>query len=586
MFSKPSKKIWPVLGILALIFIYLLGLYTSFQMSLRVFPADPDGMQSLILWEGIQTHGWGWITHWVFIPSDWLIFPIFFHFLGFLIFGDTPWVPLIAGWLIFVISIFISSLIAYELKTKYAPWIIPILFLFTGTFSYHFGFVSYAVSHNATNLLGLLASWLFLRWIKNPTNVLLALIFLVQLMGGLSDPWMLTAYTIPMAFVTALFFLLSDKAIDPKEYFSLKNRYFVFFLVLFLCIFLDETRALGLFNFVLPSKIVFSYPIAIKTKILILTQNIGGFLNFFPDSPRYLSLFYELSFLIVFILILLSVYYFVLCLKPKLNNEFSQKKLSALSSPQCAVYWAFLGMIVFSVGITCVAFSIIQLPCEKIIVFSPRFFPWPTRYLVNLYFLLILFLIISIERNWKKAPSFLKYLTPIAGLFLIFSGITSDFNYLKTHFFSMPNIQDSRAQEWIQYLEKQNLNYGYGHYWEAAAYPVTLFSHSKIVIRPVFFWPHSCRMDFVHESVTFKNFYESSDWPKNQKNFFVIFTQNDSASCLKSLSTQFGPPFKILHKRLETPLYSSPQIGIGPMGGITEATILVWDHPLLPSIQK
>jgi hypothetical protein len=163
------------------------GLYGSLKVVVGLSRIDPDSCHSIMLWQGINDHGMPWLSGWIFTQDNWLFSLVPFHFLGFLVFGATPPVVIFGGWIIFILSAFISGVIAWKLNAKRAALLIPIVLLFAGHFVHANSFASYSTSHNVTNLFGLASLLVILQWVQAQKNISLILLLLILIAGAVSD---------------------------------------------------------------------------------------------------------------------------------------------------------------------------------------------------------------------------------------------------------------------------------------------------------------------------------------------------------------------------------------------------------------
>jgi hypothetical protein len=171
-----------------------------------------------MLWYGVNEHGLDWVKDWILTQDNWLFSLVPIHFFEFWMFGPKPALVIGTGWAIFVASTIAAGLIALELKSKNSPYIIPVVLIFTGLYAHQFGFVSYSTDHSITNLFGLFSTLALIRWVKTKTWQLIVLIFFFQVTGGLSDPWMTPAYTLPTALVAIVLFFKSSESQERKYY--------------------------------------------------------------------------------------------------------------------------------------------------------------------------------------------------------------------------------------------------------------------------------------------------------------------------------------------------------------------------------
>lgn len=174
-----------------------IGTAISYYLSSRYFSADPDFLNSSIVWHEIKTHGLGIMQEWSPTVDNWYlsIYPI--HFLVFLFFG-TPTILMLKIMAAFQITIcaFLASLIVYKKTRNPLAFLLIVLFTSISYYSYTIGFAFHLFSHNSVNLYGLLCILIYVCWDKSLAACIV--ICLISLASSISDPWFVVAYTIPL----------------------------------------------------------------------------------------------------------------------------------------------------------------------------------------------------------------------------------------------------------------------------------------------------------------------------------------------------------------------------------------------------
>ena len=255
------------------------------------------------------------------------------------------------------------------------------------------------------------------------------------------------------------------------------------------------------------------------------------------------------------------------------------------------IFSLFLIFLIFSlcsVLLTALAFSISIIPyCSGTLDNMSLF---PGRYLINIFYLVPIIFIIIFETQWSKIPTYLKFSGLLILFFYLLTGFLNLTNFIAPppSYFKINSIESLQTDALINYLKKQKLNYGYGAYWGAHANAVNVYSHSKIIIRPVIFDLNSGEILFRKQQVlTSSLWFTPSDWPKNQKDFFMIISNDgiscaNTKNCLKKLSSYYGPPIKIFYYQEPLPRGFTSSILLGDPNLI----IAVWDRPLLSTIKN
>ena len=173
--------------------LFLAGLYISAQIVLASFGVDADASQGAMLYDGIVRHGPGFVKDWIFTADNWLfsLYPITFALFG--IFGAKPAAGDPDG---------LADLRRQRASGRPAPRavgapraavVVAVTLLCSGLYAHQDGFLSYPVSHNVTNLFGLVAFLCLLRWMEAKRWPWLLAIVLALVLGGLSEPWIVAA---------------------------------------------------------------------------------------------------------------------------------------------------------------------------------------------------------------------------------------------------------------------------------------------------------------------------------------------------------------------------------------------------------
>jgi len=507
----------------------LLGLYGSLRVVVNLFGIEADTCHSIMLWHGVNAHGLTWLKDWNYTQDNWLFSLVPFHFLGFLLFGAKPAVAVVAGWLIFVLSAFISGLVAWQLNAKRSAFLIPLTLLFLGLYAHSSGYASYSTSHNVTNLFGLASLLLMMKWTKNRNTSTLLFILLLLITGAISDPWMLAAYNLPIVLVSLLLWKFSQFEIDRTDCIKL-------FLTSTGSFIAAKSQLFGALNFLSDMHYHLGDWGAIKNNSMFLIKDLGGLLNIFPFQNSNEFIPAVLSIGIIAILLFVNI------------TIATQKNMYA---HQCLL--VFCTFSFFSIGGIFLAFVLSSVEADNI----------SARFLLNCLFLIVIALGVLIDLNWERLSITQKaFYASVVALFLT-SGITSTFQFWQSPEFG---LKDGGTNSLIDFLQKNNLSYGYGPYWGSNANAVTAVSKSAIRIRPVLFDKENGMMIAGKRPESSKRWYTIEDLPPGQKEYFV-FVKSDGEECpdinlcIRGLSKQFGDPAKLLK--------------------YGEATILVWDHSLL-----
>ncbi len=559
-----------------LILLYALGLYISLKLTFAVSSLDSDVVQAWEIWNGVHQHGLAWIPSFIFTQDNWLFSLTPIYFLEFWIFGAAPntcpEIFIVTGWGIFLGSIFLIGLIAHELNFKKSAYLLPIFFLFSGAYVYQSGYLVYPVCHNISVFWGLLTTWLLMRYIRADTQVrpYIFLIFLINFINIFSDPWAEAAFSIPMGLTAlTLFFSSPKKSLERKKALCIIG-------ILLLGEILKYALCLTIFSFLSPSDLIIPPAREILENLGWALVHIGGFFNFFSFAPWPLSASAVLSFFI-----LLSVIF--LLVRADLQQAFLKFKPWVQSYKNNIPVFFLMGLAFFSC-ILILFFYAISLSSHYHLIHGETA---TARYLINVFFWLPLVIFILLEKKLKKSKKFLKYFLFLLGALYFISNFSSDWVFIKSPGFV---IQDKKNMgSLITYLKSQNLNYGYGGYFSADADTLTLSTQEKIIMRPIQFDFYSGRPMYRERSWSSLTWYSPSDYPKDQKYFYVIVDGQNwalgcttTALCVQGLMQTYGPPVKMLSTEIipsYRPLVFNPtNLATRP---VEPVSILIYDHPLL-----
>ena len=512
-----------------LLAVYAAGLFISLKTTLTLFGFDPDAAHSIMLWHGLQKHGFGWIQTWQFTPDNWLFSLVPIHFFEFLILGPRPTLVIYTGWAIFAASSIIPALIARDLGLKASVFILPVIFASLGFYAYQSGFISYATSHNTTNLLGLLFLLSIIKLQKTQKRYFALPIFALGAAGGLSDPWMLPTYILPGALATlALLLTPSSKANRANNLLSLSSIIFTVILL--------ETKGFGALTFIPPLHFALGNWPTINSNAIFLVKDLGGLVNIIPGQD---SNFFLPS--LVSLIAIGSLYWTCLRLIKLADDNNSNLALQAFT--------------LFSVGGVALAFLISDLLAAD----------YSARFLINVVYLGFLAIAASVERNWTHLSFLLKSFVVIVLCLFISAGFLSNFKSAARPGFSISSPQPLQL---LSFLDAHNLHRGYGPYWGSQANAVTVLSNWQTVIRPVVFDNTTGKIIFGNRPETSLDWYKSSVFndSRERARYFVVATNDgencaDLALCINGLTLQYGKP-------AETLKYQN-------------SFILVWDHSLV-----
>ena len=507
----------------------LAGLFVSFKTTISLLGPDADISLPADIMSGLHAYGWGFLKDYNFAPDNWLLSLVPLHFLVYWIFGPHPEGIVVLGWLFFVGNAVVCGLIARALGAGKTAIFLPLLLLFCGRYAYAPGFASYALSHNGTNLYGLLILLCGVQWIKNRRVGFLALVLLLSIVVGVSDPWLMATYLLPIS-LTALLALL----VFPGG--GERRAYAMLLATIALAGWVIKTQCVGLLSFV-PSFRFQLAPLSLfPVHAYYFVKCLGGLFFLIPGSRADAFTPCLVSALALLALMLAAVH------------------LLARNKPlERPVAWLAFSAIALSVGGIAAAFILSASVVAE----------WSGRFLLNWLYLAPLFIAVSLELHWDRASKGFKIASATFAALFVLSGVASNYEIL-----SRPGLafNNNGIDAFAQFLDANGLNYGYGPYWGCQANAVSNYAQPRIVLRPVRF---SKTTGYIYPGgapTTSKTWYRAEAVPPRQKEYFVVVNNDaqecpDVDLCVAGLTQQFGPPCRTLRYH--------------------RSWILVWDHPLL-----
>ncbi len=506
----------------------LIGAYNALLLTVHFVSVDADSTDTAMLWYGFHDHGWNFIKTWRYTQDNWLLSLFSWHSLLFYFFPFSPKLIILSGWGIFLADVFLCSYIAYQLGSRVACLLAPILWLFAGSFLYINGSLTYPITHNITFFFGLLAVLFTILWLQKKNKLALYGVFLTIVIGGLSDPWFLPCFSAP--FITATFWFMRKKTLPKNE----SSDWIPLFIVIVIAILLNFTKILGLFLFLSSVAYKVAKGHEILKHIYILIKNAGWYFQVFPGHSSWTAL---ASLLIFFGLISLSI------LKIRQHGCTTREQL---------FFFIFAGASLVLLTISFLLSS--GLDHDG----SLDYF----RYFLNFFFWSILGFSLIIEFNWFYLSKISKMSVISVAILYVITGLSTSAPLWKKPINFVSNDQ-LWHQNFINTMIAHGWSYGYADYINANVF--TALSNNRIRVRPVFF--ENGKMFWVNRKQLSPLWYTSEDIPKDQKTFFIFFHPSvlnkgiqDLNIVGKNLIEQYGPPSQTLP--------------------YDDGMIMVWNHPL------
>jgi hypothetical protein len=308
-------------------------------------------------------------------------------------------------------------------------------------------------------------------------------------------------------------------------------------LLLLLCgiaFYLIKSKFFAIFSFLPTQLIVFGSFAVMRHNMLYLFKDLGGLLNLLPGAaPNRLGP--GLVSLGVLALLLLGNLW-----------TWRGQKIAGRAELTAVLVFAFI-----SSGAICAAFVLLDTVGQD----------YSARFLLNIFYLLVIVLGVLIDANWRIMPA--KILGGAVACLFVVASLSSTFAIWTTRHFT---LQDNDIPQEIAFLQQNGLSYGYGPYHGSQSSAVTAITNGALTIRPVTFSPVTGEMRTYGRPATAASWFTAGDHPADQSRFFVMVVSDgeecpDIALCVRGLTAQYGTPDKTL-----------------PYGG---AKVLVWSHPLI-----
>lgn len=514
------------------------GLVGSLKIVLAEFSIEGDATHSLMLWQGIDSHGISWLKDWRFTQDNWLLSLVPLHFLGFLVFGATASVVILIGWGIYLGSAFAAAAITWRVGARRAAVPVFLLLINLGRFAHLQGFASYSTSHNVTNLFGLVCLFVALGCIDRPGPGRALMLAGALTAGAVSDPWMLAAYSAPILLVGSC--LLVARA---------GHRMAGAILVLSSVVSIAATwsKLFGLLHFVPAMDLPPGSASIVANNLFYLVKNAGDLLNVIPFSPSGSLLASVLSLALALALFLYGLAWLV--------------RTRAAVGPQARL---FLWLAVICSGSIGAAFVVRGEYARED----------AARFLISLPYLAIVAIGALTDFVWTGAH---RGFRPVVATAACLFGVTA----LASNWYDI-FARDFRGREnglpaAVALLMQQGLSYGYAPYWGAGphegrwvegwgANALTVASGFRIRVRPVMFDRTSGMLSPARRPQTSKAWYTAGDVPADVREYFVVVAPDgeecrELTVCVDGLVRQFGPPARVIRS--------------GP------TSILVWNHELV-----
>lgn len=480
------------------VYIYLLSFIIICIITSRYFPIEPDVANSPIVWRELSEHGFSAFKNWRPTIDNWYFTVYPFNFLLFFIFDDDGKVPLILATALFSFTIAVTAhSIARKItgKSDCYTYLLIAALSFTPMFTNTFGFASHPFSHNSTNMFGMLCVLISLNGICLEKKHLTITSGMLSTIASISDPWFLASYFIPIAIAYAIA--------------SFRNK-----------------------NIILQACIYFTFLAIAMSKIIPLT--LGLPVHSFDIIP--IELWAS------------NAYWTVLIIGRSLNLFFIESDIAYTAS---FMIWA--SVFVYS-SIHCyndgklkrflavfATMSLCGIISSYIISYNgPSFISG--RFFLNVTCVTLLMISVIGSMRIKK----------IAGVLIIIFIFSSIYSYSLRD--KPLHDEEKTARDYINFLKRNDLSFGYGSFWRNAN-TVTWLSSGDIHVTPIFFNNNDGTVDFNRSRIQTSDLWRTDKFrsaaPTRQFVSIIEYGSIDGCHnkelCIAGVSRQIGEPDEILH---------------------------------------
>lgn len=495
-----------------IVFLIFLGAVNSLLITIHNIAIESDTADTITLWSGFQQYGWSFLESYRYTIDSWIFSLVPVHFLLFYMFGPSPHIVIIGGWVIYVFILVFLNLCAKESGVSPRARLLSLMFLSyanVGTLWYC-GYLTYSICHNISILFFVVSYYLS---IKYRSKLSLLIYFLLNLLAAISDPWLSFAFILPMS-ISGLF-----------TYYIKKDNYFIKISIISTFIFIInvisvKSNVFGLLPYVVGSQSINLSIEIISNKIHFITRTYGFFFQFLPESlvPKETQDGFILGVWVV--VFLYSILNFISNIKDRDSNEISTFILFVL--------------------------SILSLLASQIL-FADVTQDFSGRYIITIF--LLTPLIISIGFKYEITTKLKTFYIIFILCYLVTTLSTSH------HFWKQDGYITDRPDDVTELLKSENLTFGYGLYWDSEAPAVTWINNGSPTVRSVLF--NNDRKMLTREVGWQTNalWYDKKDIVNQPQRQFLILKNKDYADpcgddkisgCGKELTAQFGEPEKVV----------------------------------------
>lgn len=434
------------------------SLLVAYILTARYFPIEADAANSPLVWRAFLNEGFSAFKDWSPTADNWYFTTYPVNFLFFTLINDGKSSLILSTSLFIGLTSFLLTSITYSINKSKTSLITLISLVSLPAYVYTFGFAAHPFSHYSTNFFGVLTLSLAFYNLNRKSLSLTAICTLIAVLASISDPWFQATYFLPLVLVH---FFFSWRKETPIKITSILLIGFIISMTHLL------PKALGLpiqkFKLV-PYE---QWPLNAEWVLQVL----GKSLNLFFIDTQLAHALSLLTWVVAFL------YALKICLRKGKESIFislfSFLTISAIISSFIISY---------------------DSPAD----ISARFF-------VNAVCFFITLTVLGMSFSNKK----------ILCVFLSLYIASSLYSY---HTNKSPLYdQEKQTYEFIYFLNKNNLKFGYGDYWRFSN-SVNWLAQGKIHISPVLFNERTHRIDFNKPRVQTMKSWLTDDYVKDAPN--------------------------------------------------------------------
>jgi hypothetical protein len=474
----------------------------------------------------VQRHGLAFLTSYEYTQDNWLLSLVPLAFAQFSIVGVRPFFVVISGWAIFVTCTGLTLWLARgAIGRRLSLALLPFLLLCNENLLGWPDFLGYPITHNISLLWGLVAVLLARNWLVTGRITILIAASLALVIDGISDPWAMPAFVLPMVLGGGIHGLIG---VDRTT----------------------RIRSAGL------------AAAAAAACGLCLTK-CAGLLRFLPAEQFQPASWYQMNINAVAVLHIAGTMF-----SPFAFLAPGWPITDAVTATVIAVLTVYAG----TVFIRCyrdlpppvlfvIIVSVLSIAgvTSAFILSVPEDVDVGGRFFFNVYVFLPVLIGIALRYDTGRSGQWGVFVAVYAAL-VVLAGICSQpsaWAQTRVH------IKDYGTVAFAAFLQANGLHRGYGDYFGTQSSAVTWVSHGRVLLRPVSLDPHDFHISpRARQASPF--WYGADEAARSASTFVVVgpvpLTCAVAQACIAGLTQQFGAPAKMLSYR--------------------DMKIMVWNRPL------